>query len=317
MDNTERPSSSALSISSVGLLTPTGGGGGLPTESNINRSRRNNPRRPNRGPSAQDRPVNPAPRPQKNRRPRDATGNLSVSQQQRATSVDSPAGGGRRQRSPKTKESTTPSNIDHSTPTTSATAGSDAGEQLRLQAARNYPHKNSRRGQFNGRLTEFEPSTNANESPNALSKPSNRYQAAGQKDDLTSTLTHALRTPPYPDCPICFSSIHPAQPTWSCSPSIPISTLTANSGDDSDVPAGREKPSSYCWTTFHVKCIRSWAAKSVKDVSDAWRARGEDRGGDWRCPGCQTKREVVPTGYWWVHFCSSFSLPLNLCCVIV
>ncbi|KAJ7637122.1 hypothetical protein FB45DRAFT_908302 [Roridomyces roridus] len=47
----------------------------------------------------------------------------------------------------------------------------------------------------------------------------------------------------------------------------------------------------YCWTTFHLKCIRSWAAKSVKEVADAWAARGEpQRGGEWRCPGCQARR---------------------------
>ena len=38
-----------------------------------------------------------------------------------------------------------------------------------------------------------------------------------------------------------------------------------------------------CWTTFQVKCIRSWASKSVKDIADAWRARGEEWNGDWRC----------------------------------
>ncbi|KAF7350455.1 FKBP12-associated protein 1-like protein [Mycena venus] len=100
-------------------------------------------------------------------------------------------------------------------------------------------------------------------------------------DDLTSRLIAALGTPPYPDCPICFSAVHPAQPTWSCSPSIPVL-----------------ETQQYCWTTFHLKCIRSWAAKSVKEVADAWAARGEPhRGGEWRCPGCQARRVAVPTSY--------------------
>lgn len=112
-------------------------------------------------------------------------------------------------------------------------------------------------------------------------KPS-RSARAPEPDDLTSRLIAALRTPPYPDCPICFSAIYPAQPIWSCSPSIPV--------------IGQEQ---YCWTTFHLKCIRSWAGKSVKEVADAWRARGEmDKEGDWRCPGCQAKRAAVPSGYW-------------------
>ncbi|KAL1690222.1 hypothetical protein GGG16DRAFT_56132 [Schizophyllum commune] len=111
-------------------------------------------------------------------------------------------------------------------------------------------------------------------------------------DDLTSILTHALKTPPYPDCPICFSPIHPAQPTWSCSPNIPVIT---------------EGEAQYCWTTFHLKCIRPWATKSVKEMAEAWRARNQDKPGDWRCPGCQGRREVIPPGYW--CFCGSTPEP--------
>jgi len=143
-----------------------------------------------------------------------------------------------------------------------------------------------RRGaKFGGKLTHPESTTET--------RPADKYKTKVGPigDDLASTLIHALSTPPYPDCPICFSPIHPAQPTWSCSPSSPT-------------VVGENEEVQYCWTTFHVKCIRSWASKSVKDVADAWRARGEERNGDWRCPGCQSKREAVPTGYWYIliHF---------------
>jgi hypothetical protein len=48
--------------------------------------------------------------------------------------------------------------------------------------------------------------------------------------------------------------------------------------------------------------ILSWADKSVKEVAEAWRARGEpDKKGDWRCPGCQAKRDAVPSGYWYSY----------------
>jgi|ERR1700722_2579413 len=169
-----------------------------------------------------------------------------------------------------------------------AIATPPASVEDRPQHVRNQSRNGGRRAQFNGRLTE--PFASA---PSPSFKPSQRYHAVGQKDDLTSTLTQALRTPPYPDCPICFSSIYPAQPTWSCSPSI----LFISSAVD-DKPAEKNQSNSYCWTTFHIKCIRSWAAKSVKDISEAWRARGEERSGEWRCPGCQGKRETVPTRYW-------------------
>ncbi|KAG6814580.1 hypothetical protein H0H92_000109 [Tricholoma furcatifolium] len=143
-----------------------------------------------------------------------------------------------------------------------------------------------RRGaKFGASLTEAGSASTAN-------KPAKKYRAPAASaqpvaDDLTSRLIHDLRTPPYPDCPICFSEIHPLQRTWSCSPSIPV----VRAGDDE----GQEQ--QYCWTTFHVKCIGSWAAKNVKAVADAWTARGEpDKKGDWRCPGCQAKREIVPSG---------------------
>ena len=122
-------------------------------------------------------------------------------------------------------------------------------------------------------------------------------KAMSPPDNLTSTLIHSLSTPPYSDCPICFNAIHPAQPTWSCSPS----------SDKLDVTA------QCCWTTFHLKCVRSWASKSVREVADARLARGEEVIGDWRCPGCQLKRDTVPGGYRCVPpvFFSSMSLKVS------
>ena len=155
----------------------------------------------------------------------------------------------------------------------------------------------SRRGtKFNASLTV------SDSTPTTVSKPAERYRSRQKHsqdpetlDDLTSRLIYALRTPPYPDCPICFSSIHPAQPVWSCSPSIPVIRPDDAESDEQQ----------YCWTSFHTKCIGSWATKSVKDIADAWRARGEEgRRGDWRCPGCQAKREIIPSGYWCVSHSS-------------
>jgi len=149
------------------------------------------------------------------------------------------------------------------------------------------PHGGSkRRAKFHGKLTDKDgPSNTA--SP---SKPADKYHVKMEKpavDDLTSRLIQELSSPPYPDCPICFSSVYREQPIWSCSPIIP--TI---------LPHDAEGPPQYCWTTFHLKCIRSWASKSVQDIEDAWRARGEEgRTGDWRCPGCQGKREDIPKIY--------------------
>ncbi|KAG0702207.1 hypothetical protein DFH29DRAFT_922785 [Suillus ampliporus] len=156
----------------------------------------------------------------------------------------------------------------------------------------------SRRSKFNTSLSEpillvsdSKPQTRAHPPPQASSQPKKARPPRPKPlpaDDLTSILTHALSTHPYPDCPICFNSIRPEQPTWSCSSSDPSENLQC------------------CWTTFHLKCIRAWASKSVKDLQDAWRVRGEERSGEWRCPGCQAKRERVPSSYLQV-------LPVYLC----
>ena len=109
--------------------------------------------------------------------------------------------------------------------------------------------------------------------------PQRKRVKAPAGDDLTSTLTFSLSTPPFPECMICFNRIRPEQPTWSCSPN-------------------EEKEAQSCWNTFHFRCIQPWAEKSVKDMEEAWRTRGEEKKGEWRCPGCQSRREVVPQRYW-------------------
>jgi len=113
---------------------------------------------------------------------------------------------------------------------------------------------------------------------NDVNSPRKRGKAP-TGDDLTSILTFSLSNPPFPECMICFNPIRPEQPTWSCSPR-------------------EEKEAQSCWNTFHLKCIHPWAEKSVKDLEEAWRARGEEKRGEWRCPGCQLQREIVPRKYW-------------------
>ncbi|KAL4079530.1 hypothetical protein J3A83DRAFT_1117042 [Scleroderma citrinum] len=172
-----------------------------------------------------------------------------------------------------------------SSSTTAAPSGSSNPPQ---------PQPRSRRSRFNAKITQpTEEQAPSSSSPTPKPKP--KYPRKVSGDDLTSTLTNALRTAPYPDCPICFNSVRPDHQTWSCSP--PLGPL---SNDD-------KERSQCCWTTFHLKCIRSWAEKSVKAIVEAWRARGEVRQGEWRCPGCQTKRKQVPTTYW--CFCYRTSNP--------
>ncbi|KAG8216585.1 hypothetical protein J3R82DRAFT_6769 [Butyriboletus roseoflavus] len=158
----------------------------------------------------------------------------------------------------------------------------------------------SRRSKFKATLTEAsEAQTSAPSAPQHQSppppventKPRPKLRRAREQppgDDLTSTLTHALRTPPFPDCSICFNPIRPEHSTWSCSP--PTSTEARTEDKDTE-------GSHCCWNTFHLKCIRAWAEKNVRELEEAWRARGESRPGEWRCPGCRATRQVVPRTY--------------------
>lgn len=140
----------------------------------------------------------------------------------------------------------------------------------------------SRRGKFGSQLS------GVNNRPAYMPK---RAKTPPLDSDLATRLIYALRTPPYPDCPICFNPLHPAQPTWSCSLN--------------------EEVTSCCWASFHLKCVREWARKSTKEVKDAFVARGEfNEEGYWRCPGCQAKRTQVPRSYQYAFISPSHSLAL-------
>lgn len=198
-----------------------------------------------------------------------------------------------RNRNRNNKPGQSPSNQPDSAPSTEGDAKSSTVPSKTTQ-------RSGRRGgrQFGASLTEEAAKKSASTS-SADVKPSEKFRrAAPKKDDLTSTLIHALSTSPYPDCLICFLAIHPAQPTWSCSPSSSLVSASEDEGAAKGTKSGVQGSAQCCWTTFHLKCIRSWASKSVKQVADAWRARGEDKPGDWRCPGCQSKRTAVPSSYW-------------------
>lgn len=148
--------------------------------------------------------------------------------------------------------------------------------------------RGGRRQQFGARLTEGTRAT----AP--VSEPTPPPPTSG---DLTSRLIYSLtHKEDAVDCPICFNPVHPTQPIWSCAPS-PVDPL--------DDPSAA--PATCCWTIFHMKCIKEWARKSVTATREAYRARDVDLPGDWRCPGCQTKRTEVPRAY--VCFCGRASDP--------
>ncbi|KAE9400334.1 hypothetical protein BT96DRAFT_965353 [Gymnopus androsaceus JB14] len=155
------------------------------------------------------------------------------------------------------------------------------------------------KAKFNAGLTaDPKPATESTSSAKPRRRPYKNIKPQPDAGDLTSNLIRELSKPPYLDCLICLSAIHPAQPTWSCSLLIPM--------QDEDA----EHHSQYCWTTFHLKCIKEWSEKSYKEVKAAWEAREEfNKDGEWRCPGCQGRRNKLIKGY--VCFCGSIHSPNN------
>lgn len=92
-------------------------------------------------------------------------------------------------------------------------------------APKTLPRGGGRRRNINAKLTD-DTGGNRQEkpegpSPAAARRPREREPKA---DNLTNRLIDSLKTPPYADCPICFNSIHPAQPIWSCTPDTHQST---------------------------------------------------------------------------------------------
>jgi transcriptional repressor NF-X1 len=147
------------------------------------------------------------------------------------------------------------------------------------------PGRGGRRQQFGARLTE-----GSSQSTGPVSEPAPPPPTSG---DLTSRLIYSLtHKHDAVDCPICFNPVHPTQSIWSCAPP---STLVGDT------------PATCCWTIFHMKCIKEWARKSVEATREAYRARNVDLPGEWRCPGCQTKRTSVPQAY--TCFCARATNP--------
>lgn len=147
------------------------------------------------------------------------------------------------------------------------TLASDSASTSKFRSPKSHSNK---RGQFGAQLTQAH--------GQAQNRRSTRAKSPPPDSDLATRLIYSLKTPPYLDCPICFNTLHPSQPIWSCSV-----------GDN---------VTSCCWTSFHLKCIKDWAKRSVKDVRDALQARNTTNETEyWRCPGCQTKRTSVPGSY--------------------
>jgi transcriptional repressor NF-X1 len=229
----------------------------------------------------------------------DTSNNVANSNPAAESTAGDPSGslGSRRNRGPRQERSGQTGGETH--PEDGASAGS-TGSHTRPRRGRGRGNQNAGRGaqapgrggrrqQFGARLTD-----GGSQATAPISEPVPPPPTSG---DLTSRLIYSLtHKEDAVDCPICFNPVHPSQPIWSCTPP-PINPL-----DDASTA-----PVTCCWTIFHMKCIKEWARKSVAATREAYRARNVDLPGEWRCPGCQTKRTVVPQAY--TCFCGRMTDP--------
>lgn len=97
----------------------------------------------------------------------------------------------------------------------------------------------------------------------------------------------------------CFNPILPSQHSWSCLPpySPPSRTSPNNQITDDIAKSDSDKWYAACYTPFHLHCIRDWANRSLVEDRERARVAGNDGEGEWRCPGCQKKREGRVAGY--------------------
>lgn len=98
-----------------------------------------------------------------------------------------------------------------------------------------------------------------------------------ENKDLRTKLTLKLSDSSY-ECMVCWESVRHKHHTWSC---------------------------KSCWAVFHLNCIKKWSS-SLKEGSsrEVKLFNGQQL---WRCPGCQSTQEELPSKY--LCFCGKVSAP--------
>ncbi|CAG7851557.1 SubName: Full=Uncharacterized protein {ECO:0000313/EMBL:CCA67476.1} [Serendipita indica DSM 11827] len=183
-------------------------------------------------------------------------------------------------------------------PSGEAAPSGDRSQTSQAGASSSMNHsKSSRSRKFGGQLSSNIADVPPSEvTPDSVSNPSREHRSKQAEKmpekhkttqmfriegvnmpDLTNRLIETLKSPPYADCVICWSPIHPLQPTWACTVS--------------------EETNRCCWGVFHNKCIVSWSKKNIQEAKAVIQARNEDKEPEWRCPGCQTARTQPPGPY--------------------
>lgn len=87
------------------------------------------------------------------------------------------------------------------------------------------------------------------------------------KPDIASRTHDDISNGVY-ECPICTIEVLKSSKIWSC---------------------------KTCWTVFHLACVSTWARDHGSTQSQ--QRSTEDQPRQWRCPGCNLPKDVLPTSY--------------------
>ena len=147
--------------------------------------------------------------------------------------------------------------------------------------------------QFGGRLTDGTDSTSARSTQSSLKpdapeftpghdhhhqprsiprrggKPAVTPKKPSTATDMPTKIHEDIDNGIY-ECPICTAAVHRKSQVWS---------------------------SDCCWTVFHLSCIRKWSQNEGSAVRQPRDGNGEVLARQWRCPGCNTPRDVLPNSF--------------------
>ena len=82
-----------------------------------------------------------------------------------------------------------------------------------------------------------------------------------------ATRTHEDIDNGYYECAVCYQELKRRSRVWSC---------------------------RTCWTVFHLGCIKEWSSKEGSAAARTQAEDGEPAPRQWRCPGCNLPKDVMP-----------------------
>lgn len=110
------------------------------------------------------------------------------------------------------------------------------------------------------------PQHNESKLSTTLARRASRSQAPDLATRIHEDISHTIY-----ECAICSNEIGRKSKIWSC---------------------------NTCWTVFHIGCIKKWSKNEGSAVHRPNQQDSEENiGKQWRCPGCNLPKDVLPSAY--------------------